>query len=213
MATRFFPGYDSYKITSPFGNVRSWGVHEGVDLVAVNSSGSACTDRIIAFDSGIVIDTGYNSISGYYCKIKHNDIYTTLYCHMKVNTVAVKKGQKVKKGDVLGYMGRTGRATGAHLHLGLSKYGTYVDPVDYFERDLEQNDSLTVNCRRLRLRRGSAGNETALLQHLLNIHGAKLEADGVFGELTESSVKSFQSSHGLDADGVVGVLTWNALMN
>lgn len=212
MSTRFFPSYDSYKTTSPFGDVRSWGVHEGVDLVAVNSNGGACADSIVAFDDGVVIEAGYNAISGYFCKIKHNDVYSTLYCHMKVGTMAVKKGQAVKKGDILGYMGRTGRATGAHLHLGLSKCGVYVDPVEYFDRDLTEYDTVPVNCCRRRLKKGSSGSETMLLQNLLNISGAKLSADGVFGKLTDAAVRDFQSAHGLEVDGIVGKLTWNELL-
>ena len=212
MATRFFPGYDSYKITSPFGDVRDWGVHEGVDLVAVNAAGGAVSDWISAFDDGVVIESGYNTVSGYYVKIRHNDTYVTLYCHMKVGTVKVRKGQTVKRGDVLGYMGRTGRATGAHLHLGISKNGKYVDPTEYFDRDLGAWDKVAVNCERRRLSRGASGDETKLLQEMLNRYGAGLKADGVFGTLTDEAVRRFQTERGLEADGIVGKLTWAELL-
>ena len=47
----------------------------------------------------------------------------------------IKKGDKVAKGDILGYMGSTGRSTGAHLHFGVSLFGEWVDPEKYFDKD------------------------------------------------------------------------------
>lgn len=61
------------------------------------------------------------------------------------------------------------------------------------------------------LRRGSTGAEVKYLQELLTIAGYAVSADGVFGEKTERAVKSFQEANGLEADGVVGAKTWEAL--
>ncbi|MER7760683.1 penicillin-insensitive murein endopeptidase [Streptomyces sp. NPDC097619] len=59
--------------------------------------------------------------------------------------------------------------------------------------------------------KGNRGSDTTALQYLLNAQGAQLTADGVFGSGTDSAVRSFQSSHGLGADGIVGPQTWRAL--
>ena len=59
-------------------------------------------------------------------RIKHNQTYTTSYGHLL--KTAVKKGQSVNRGDVIGYMGNTGRSTGYHLHYEISESGKRIDP-------------------------------------------------------------------------------------
>lgn len=61
--------------------------------------------------------------------------------------------------------------------------------------------------------RGDTGSDVRVLQDCLVYLGYSLDADGIFGARTESSVKSFQRSHGLTPDGIVGSQTWNALNN
>ncbi|MBW4631995.1 MAG: peptidoglycan-binding protein [Iphinoe sp. HA4291-MV1] len=63
------------------------------------------------------------------------------------------------------------------------------------------------------LRFGNTGNSVRALQRLLVSNGYFVQIDGVFGALTETAVRAFQSSHGLVADGVVGPRTWSALSN
>lgn len=62
------------------------------------------------------------------------------------------------------------------------------------------------------LRRGSRGNDVVTLQNLLRGRGYELEPDGIFGYMTQNAVKSFQAANGLANDGIVGRLTWSALM-
>ena len=215
MASRFFKNYDRYKITYPFGSRVIFGKkehHTGVDLVAVAENGGAVSDYVVAFDSGEVIETGYNSRSGYYCKIRHDETLVTLYCHFKKGTLRVKKGDKVVKGEILGYMGSTGRSTGAHLHFGISLFGEWVDPEKYFDKDLSEVNKLTVTQERKLLKRGAAGAEVKLLQTLLNFHGASLECDTSFGPATAKALAAFQKSRGITADSVAGVVTWQELM-
>ena len=215
MASRFFKNYDRYKITYPFGSRVMFGKkehHTGVDLVAVAENGGAASDWVCAFDSGEVIEAGYNSRSGYYCKIKHDETLVTLYCHFKKGTLRVKKGDKVVKGEILGYMGSTGRSTGAHLHFGISLFGEWVDPEEYFDKDLSEVNKLTVTQERKLLKRGAKGEEVKLLQTLLNFHGAKLECDASFGPATAKALAEFQKSRGITADSVAGVVTWQELM-
>ncbi len=66
---------------------------------------------------------------GYYVQIKHNSEYSTAYGHMSGFHKATKVGRKVKAGDVIGYVGTTGRSTGPHLHWELIKNGKKIDPV------------------------------------------------------------------------------------
>lgn len=215
MSSRFFKNYDRYKITYSFGSRVIFGKkenHSGVDLVAVAENGGAVSDWVTAFDSGDVIEAGYNSRSGYFCKIRHDETLVTLYCHFKKGTLRVKKGDKVAKGEILGYMGSTGRSTGAHLHLGISLFGEWVDPEKYFDKDLCEVNNLTVTQERKLLKRGAVGAEVKLLQTLLNFHGATLECDSSFGPATQKALAAFQKSRGITADSVAGAVTWQELM-
>jgi len=65
---------------------------------------------------------------GYYVQIKHNSEYSTAYGHMSGFHKLTKVGRKVKAGDVIGYVGTTGRSTGPHLHWELIKNGKRIDP-------------------------------------------------------------------------------------
>ena len=76
---------------------------------------------------GTVIETGYTSGNGNYDKVKHNQPYTTQYLHM--SKIAAKKGQRVSQGDVIGYVGSTGLATGPHVCYRFWKNGEQVDPL------------------------------------------------------------------------------------
>ena len=215
MGSRFFKNYDKYKITYPFGTRTIFGKkehHTGTDLVALAANGGAVSDWVVSFDSGEVIAAGYNSRSGYYCKIRHDETAVTIYCHFKKNTLKVKKGDCVERGDVLGYMGNTGRSTGAHLHLGIALYGEYVDPEDYFDKTLSEVNKLTLTHERKALRKGAVGEEVRLLQTMLAFHGAALKADASFGPATHSALVAFQKSRSLAADGCAGPATWTELM-
>ena len=215
MSSRFFKNYERYKITYRFGSRVIFGkkeYHSGVDLVAIAENGGAVSDWVMAFDSGEVIEAGHNSRSGYYCKIRHDETLVTLYCHFKKGTLRVEKGDKVEKGDILGYMGSTGRSTGAHLHFGISMFGEWVDPEKYFDKDLSEVNKLTLTHERKLLKRGATGGEVKLLQTLLNFHGLGLECDSSFGPATQKALLGFQKSRGLEPDGIAGPSTWQELM-
>lgn len=114
--------------------------HKANDIVKYKSQ----LDNIIAHSDGTVtwVQTGQknNKTStgdksyGNAVKIDHGNGYETLYAHL--NNVTVKKGQKVKKGEVLGRMGNTGRSFGAHLHFEVRKNGSKIDPTPYINADL-----------------------------------------------------------------------------
>ncbi len=215
MESRFFKNYKNYKITYPFGQREILGVrehHSGTDLIPLAENGGAISDWVVAFDAGEVIEAGYSTRSGYYCKIRHDETAVTLYCHFKKDTLRVKKGDIVERGAILGYMGSTGRSTGAHLHLGVALYGEYVDPEQYFDKNLSEVNKLTLTHERRVLKRGAVGEEVRLLQAMLNFHGAAIEEDSSFGPATEGALKAFQQSRFIAIDGSAGPATWNELM-
>ena len=76
---------------------------------------------------GKVIFAGRNGGYGKVIKIRHKDGYISLYAHQ--SKLKMKVGTKVKRGDVIGYVGNTGRSTGPHLHLGLYKNGQAINPI------------------------------------------------------------------------------------
>lgn len=125
-----------------------WGrMHNGIDI----ANGNCWGDKIVAISDGIVT-TYSNSCkhnygkkpartccgSGYgnYVTINHGTrngkTYVAYYAHMA--SIVVKNGQKVKKGQIVGYIGSTGRSTGAHLHFGLAINGSWVNPMNYYKK-------------------------------------------------------------------------------
>ena len=100
--------------------------------------------NIVAHTEGQVVEVRNNCNSfepngsyGNYVKIKHDNGYYTLYAHMAYNTVKVSKGQRVSKGQLLGFMGATGTAYGGHLHFEVrNKNNIRINPTEYLEKDL-----------------------------------------------------------------------------
>ena len=96
--------------------------HSGIDVPAPKGV------KILSAKSGVVLTSAYNK-GGYgnYVVVDHGNGNTTLYAHM--NSRAVKAGDVVKQGQVLGYVGTTGRSTGNHLHYEIREKGARIDPV------------------------------------------------------------------------------------
>lgn len=116
------------KLTSPYGyrihpTTGQYKFHNGVDLA--NSQGTP----IRATRSGKVTVATYGGTYGYYVTINHGDGYSSLYAHM--THYIVSKGETVSKGQVIGYMGSTGRSTGPHLHFSIFYNGSSVNPMNY----------------------------------------------------------------------------------
>ena len=104
-------------------------LHAGLDFSAPTGT------PIYATSDGVVQTAGF-STDGYGNKVvvNHGYGFQTLYAHMV--RVKAKVGQSVKRGEVIGYVGSTGKSTGSHLHYEVIKRGTKVDPVYYFFNDL-----------------------------------------------------------------------------
>jgi len=116
------------KITSPFG-IRIHPTlgrpikHNGVDF------GSGRGAEVYAASNGVVVLAQHNKTYGNYVIVKHNDDISSVYAHL--DKIIVSKGYAVKKGDVIGYTGSTGRTSGPHLHYEIRIKGIPVDPKGY----------------------------------------------------------------------------------
>ena len=106
--------------------------HHGTDFGAKRGT------PLLAVAAGTVSFSGRMGGYGNVVKIKHKGGYESLYAHQSRRRV--KRGQRVKKGQVIGYVGSTGRSTGPHLHFGLKKNGRWIDPM----RVLRRGKSKTV---------------------------------------------------------------------
>ena len=98
--------------------------HTGVDYAAPMGT------PVVALGDGTVISAGWtDNGGGNVIKIKHNSVYTTGYLHLKGFASGIKKGAKVRQGQVIGYVGSTGRSTGPHLDFRVWRNGSPIDPL------------------------------------------------------------------------------------
>ncbi len=108
-------------------------MHTGTDFsLPIGSPVYATGDGVIEFTR--IKFSGY----GKHIKIKHGFGYQTLYAHL--SDFLVKRGQKVKRGQVIGYSGNSGGSTAPHLHYEVIKDGKKVNPVNYFYRDVSDDE-------------------------------------------------------------------------
>jgi len=96
--------------------------HLGIDYAA--SIGTP----VMSIGDGKVLFKKHDSVNGRIVKIRHNGTYSTAYAHMNSFAKGVGKGSKVRQGQIIGYVGRSGRVTGPHLHFAMYRNGKYVDP-------------------------------------------------------------------------------------
>lgn len=115
-------------LSSPFGyrdapTAGASTYHQGVDLAAPAGT------PIYATRAGVVTAATYSNSAGYYVSINHGDGFSSIYMHM--TNYVVRAGQAVSAGQLIGYVGKTGIATGNHLHFGIAYNGAYVNPCLY----------------------------------------------------------------------------------
>ena len=126
-----------HHITSGFGRryhpiLKTLRQHTGIDITAPKGTPVYATgDGIVSSETG---GSGY----GICVIINHGYSYQTLYAHLTKKIV--KPGQKVKRGQIIGYVGSTGLSVGPHLHYEVIKNGNYVNPVYYFFGDVSAEE-------------------------------------------------------------------------
>jgi len=120
--------FNAYRISSRYNlnrKIAFYGnrtrAHKGTDYAAPVGT------PIIATADGIVTEATRRGGNGIYAKIKHNGTYSTQYLHMK--KLNVKKGQRVRQGDIIGWIGMTGNTSGPHVCYRFWKNGQQVDPL------------------------------------------------------------------------------------
>ncbi|MDA3802428.1 MAG: peptidoglycan DD-metalloendopeptidase family protein [Patescibacteria group bacterium] len=96
--------------------------HRAIDYAAITGT------PIRTVGDGTISFAGWNGPYGYMVKVRHNGTYSTNYGHM--SKIAVRTGQKIKQGDVIGYVGSTGFSTGPHLHYEMVKNGSKINPLN-----------------------------------------------------------------------------------
>ncbi|MCU1230961.1 MAG: Peptidase [Acidobacteria bacterium] len=117
------------RITSTFSNHRFHPLlhyfrpHHGVDY------GAPVGTPVMTTADGVVIDARYNAGEGNFVRIRHSSRIETSYLHLSRFAKNIRRGTKVTQGDVIGYVGMTGLATGPHLDYRVSDGGTWLDPL------------------------------------------------------------------------------------
>ncbi|MEX1109612.1 MAG: M23 family metallopeptidase, partial [Dongiaceae bacterium] len=99
-------------------------MHRGVDFGAPSGT------PIYAAGDGTIESIGDNGGYGNYIRIRHNSEYSTAYAHMNGFAKGLNQGDRVRQGDIIGYVGTTGRSTGPHLHYEVLVAGEQVNPLD-----------------------------------------------------------------------------------
>ncbi|TET88239.1 MAG: M23 family metallopeptidase [Sulfurovum sp.] len=143
--------------------------HHGTDFGARRGT------PLLAVNSGRVIFSGWMGGYGKVVKIKHAGGYVSLYAHQ--SRIRAKRGQKVKKGQVIGYVGNTGRSTGPHLHFGLMKNGRWINPMKVLRKKsiktsvlkkfTKYEDVKTTKYKKVDIK-GTTENRKKLLAYLKN---------------------------------------------
>ncbi|GAE95190.1 membrane protein related to metalloendopeptidase [Gracilibacillus boraciitolerans JCM 21714] len=214
--------FHGYRITSPYGyrthpirgGTREF--HAGVDLAKTHKS------PIYAFTQGTVIYAGLGKngtgLGGYgnVVLIRDNNNRAQLYAHL--DSAAVTKGRVVKKGQNIGYQGRTGFVTGSHLHYEIRKKVEITPPYGYRSNKQTSTVNPIAYLNQFKnseyLKDGDQGNAVKKLQSQLVKLGFRLDRfgqDGIFEKETEKAVKAFQVSQNIKADGTVSPVTSSKL--
>ena len=136
------PKPGTYRLTSEFGTrwdpvYGGWNTHSGVDLSTKQGN------PIYATGDGVVESVDFQFFGyGHQVVINHGFGYKTRYAHM--STISVVEGMKIKRGECIGAVGKTGKATGEHLHYEVIYRGAAVNPLNYFDLDITSDEYATM---------------------------------------------------------------------
>ncbi len=166
-----------------------------------------------AIEDGTIISCGTASDGAKYVWVKYPRI-NKKFLHYHLDKISVKNGQNVVRGTLLGYTGKTGKATGIHLHLGVKDLttGKYEDPEAFSKKYTEPTALLPS---RGYFRRGDSspniGKIAAFMRKTFPSYTDKNALGNLFGLYLEAAVKEFQRRTGLKADGYIGTKTIDEL--
>ena len=97
--------------------------HTGIDYAAPKGT------PVMSIGDGVVTSMKYEGAGGNTIRIRHNSVYSTAYLHLSGYAKGLKAGQRVRQGQVIGYVGSTGRSTGPHLDFRVWKNGSPINPL------------------------------------------------------------------------------------
>ena len=97
--------------------------HTGIDYAAPKGT------PVMSIGDGVVTGKKYEGAGGNTVRIRHNSVYSTAYLHLSGYAKGLKVGQRVRQGEVIGYVGSTGRSTGPHLDFRVWKNGSPINPL------------------------------------------------------------------------------------
>ncbi|MEL7622678.1 MAG: M23/M56 family metallopeptidase [Clostridiales bacterium] len=103
--------------------------HDGIDIPAPSET------PVLAADTGTIIEMDKNETGGNYVIIDHGNGQKTFYSHLLGHAESLASNDTVQQGDIIGYVGATGDATGNHLHFGLTIDDEYIDPMSIFTQE------------------------------------------------------------------------------
>ena len=165
------------RISSRFSNARVHPItkvvraHHGVDYAAPSGT------PVYSVGDGVVITKGWDSKGGgNYLKIRHNSTYTTEYMHLRGFASGINQGTHVSQGQLIGYVGATGMATGPHLDYRVFKDGTAIDPL---RMDLPAVEPIKPEDMPQYLRAVSGYMKTVGLTVPDTVYAAAIQADSI----------------------------------
>lgn len=185
--------------------------HSGVDYAAPRGT------AIYASGSGTIEIARYVNGYGNFIKIRHNSEYETAYGHMQKFASGMRPGIRVKKGQIIGYVGSTGRSTGPHLHFEILRKGQRIDPLKAkvatgndltgnqlaeFKRMVKQVDSIKVTelvatekkKEEVKAQKEAAAQKEAVAQKVLNEKEKNIEAKTLTQESTLININAENAS-------------------
>lgn len=233
MGTRLLKTFNEVIVTSPFGirtdpNSGKQKMHNGIDIVGTDDGVTGYADDVKCHTGGNVIAVGYDETIGNFIKIMVEDGSVMVYYHLK-NKPNYEIAQYVKTGEVIGRIGKTGNATGKHLHFGIKKNGKWIDPEPYLNTDYlpSANDSFEIpknvcGCVLPVLKKGDKNTAVKNMQNILIDKGYKFVdensgkdygADGSFGKTTENVLMKYQQDNNLALSGVTDAEFWQSVIS
>lgn len=216
-------GISLSELTKNFGDPRSDGrTHEGLDIIAPHST------PVASPTNAVVTSTGNGASSGIYVRTANPGGETFVYMHLSKISSGIERGKVLKRGDIIGYVGNTGNASGggAHLHFEIRKNGAQ-DPfprlTSVFTADEQTNiiraaqqEGVSISAPQTQngnavLSLGSSGTDVVALQKFLIAKKtgtaasrlAAAGATGYFGAITEAALREYQTHASLTVNGSV----------
>jgi Meckel syndrome type 1 protein len=187
-SSRIIAPVKGYVVTGRFGEQRPGHLHAGIDLAVPYGT------PIVAAACGVVTQAGSEGGYGNIVCIRHSATFTTCYAHM--SRFASHVGQQVHQGQVIGYVGTTGDATGPHVHFETRVGGQPVDPAPYLSGS--RRAKVTVHTRVAASSSSSAGSRSSARASAASASGPGGTSGGT-GD--RSTAKSASSGSGSTASG------------